>query len=136
MGDGPGGAGPAEPKPRTGHLRRSKRIGLDGSRRHSLRRMALTMHSARIVRALFVLLAVVGTAACEKVQLLAPTSSTITLSSSTHVLPTGGSTELQAVVIEQAGTPVHNGTTVRFSTTLGRVDPVEAQTRNGIASTT
>jgi hypothetical protein len=31
---------------------------------------------------------------------------------------------------------VQNGTTVRFSTTLGRVDPVEAQTRNGIATTT
>jgi hypothetical protein len=40
------------------------------------------------------------------------------------------------VVTEQSGTPVHNGTTVRFTTTLGRLDPVEAQTRNGVAVTT
>jgi hypothetical protein len=52
------------------------------------------------------------------------------------VLPVGGSTQLTAEVIEQAGTPVQNGTTVRFTTTLGRVDPAEAQTRNGIATAT
>jgi hypothetical protein len=73
---------------------------------------------------------------CDKVQLTAPASSTITLSASTRTLPTGGSTELSAQVIEQGGTPVQNGTTVRFSTNLGRVDPVETQTRNGIATTT
>jgi hypothetical protein len=73
---------------------------------------------------------------CDKVQLTAPASSTITLSASTRTLPTGGSTELSAQVVEQGGTPVQNGTTVRFSTNLGRVDPVETQTRNGIATTT
>jgi hypothetical protein len=31
---------------------------------------------------------------------------------------------------------VQNGTTVRFTTNLGRVDPVETQTRNGVATTT
>jgi hypothetical protein len=95
----------------------------------------MTMHSARFVRALFILVSVATAAACEKSQLLAPTSSTIILSASTRVLPTGGSTEVQAVVTEQSGTPVQNGTTVRFTTTLGSFDPVEAQTRNGIAST-
>jgi plastocyanin len=50
------------------------------------------------------------------------------------VLPVGGSTQLTAEVIEQAGTPVQNGTTVRFFTSLGRVEPAEAQTRNGIAT--
>ncbi|MBI3048347.1 MAG: Ig-like domain-containing protein, partial [Acidobacteria bacterium] len=52
------------------------------------------------------------------------------------MLPTGGSTEVTASVVEEAGTPVQNGTTVRFSASLGRVDPVEVQTRNGLAITT
>ena len=39
----------------------------------------------------------------------------------------------RAFVAEAGGTPVQNGTTVRFTTNLGRVDPVEAQTRNGMA---
>ena len=80
--------------------------------------------------------AAVLTVACDKVQLLAPTSSTITMSASTRVLPSAGSIEITAFVMEQSGTPVQNGTTVRFSTTLGRVDPIEAQTRNGLALTT
>ena len=75
------------------------------------------------------------TGACDKAQLLAPTSSTITVSAPTRLLPSGGNTEITAFVLEQSGTPVQNGTTVRFSTTLGRVDPVEAQTRNGLAFT-
>ena len=76
------------------------------------------------------------TAGCDKAQLLAPTQSTITLSAPTRVLPSNGTTPITAAVLEQAGTPVQNGTTVRFTTTLGRVDPVEVQTTNGIAITT
>jgi adhesin/invasin len=76
------------------------------------------------------------TAACDKAQLLAPTQSTITVSAPTRVLPSNGTTPVTASVIEQAGTPVQNGTTVRFTTTLGRVDPVEVQTVNGLAITT
>jgi len=83
----------------------------------------------------FVALAV-ATTACDKSQLLAPTNSTISVSAATRTLPLGGSTEIQAFVIEQAGTPVQNGTTVRFVTSLGRIDPVEAQTHNGVATTT
>lgn len=75
-------------------------------------------------------------AACDKSQLLAPTSSTITVSAAARTLPLGGSTEVQAFVAEQSGTPVQNGTTVRFSASLGSVNPVETQTRNGIAVTT
>jgi len=82
------------------------------------------------------LLVSLATAGCDQAQLLAPTKSTITVSAPTRVLPTGGSTEVSALVVEQAGTPVPNGTTVRFTTSLGRVDPVEAQTRNGVATTT
>ena len=76
------------------------------------------------------------TAACDKAQLLAPTQSTITLSAPSRVLASGGSTEVTATVMEQAGTPVQNGTTVRFTTTLGRIEPPEAQTRNGVATST
>jgi plastocyanin len=73
---------------------------------------------------------------CDSVPLTAPTNSTIVLTAGTTVLPVGGSTVLTAEVIEPAGTAVHNGTTVRFFTSLGRVDPAEAQTRNGIATAT
>lgn len=75
-------------------------------------------------------------AGCDKAQLLAPTQSTITVSAPARFLPPGGSTDVTAFVVEQAGTPVQNGTTVRFSATTGRVDPVEVQTRNGLAITT
>jgi PKD repeat protein len=73
---------------------------------------------------------------CDKMPLLAPSGSTLTLNAGSTVLPTGGSTTVTATVIESAGTPVHNGTTVRFTTSLGRVEPVEAQTNNGIATAT
>ena len=75
-------------------------------------------------------------AGCDKVPLLAPTSSTISVSAPTRVLPLGGSVEVTAMVLEQSGTPVQNGTTVLFTTSLGSVSPVEAQTRNGQAVTT
>jgi adhesin/invasin len=83
-----------------------------------------------------VMCALVLSAACDRAQLLAPTSSTISVSAATRQLPLGGSTEVTAFVAEQSGTPVQNGTTVRFSTSLGTVNPVEAQTRNGLAVTT
>ena len=73
---------------------------------------------------------------CDKMPLLAPSGSTLTLNAGSTVLPNGGSTTVTATVIESAGTPVHNGTTVRFTTSLGRVEPAEAQTNNGIATTT
>ena len=75
-------------------------------------------------------------AGCEKAQLLAPTSSTITVSAASRILPLNGSTEITATVLEGSGTTVQNGTVVRFSTTLGTVNPVEVETRNGIAMTT
>src|ERR687892_1600519 len=84
---------------------------------------------------ILIVLAVLA-AACDKAQLLAPTKSTITLSAPTRVLPSNGTTPITAAVMEQAGTPVQNGTTVRFTTTLGHVDPVEVQTVNGLAITT
>jgi hypothetical protein len=68
--------------------------------------------------------------------LLAPSSSSVTISATSRSIPVGGSTEVNAFVAEQSGTPVQNGTLVRFNTSLGRVEPVEAETRNGIAVTT
>jgi len=100
-------------------------------------------------------------ASCDKVPLLAPTGSVITLFATATTVPSNGSMEIVATVIEQgqstaapttpttpgqtpttpttptssssqgAGTPVHNGTVVTFTTTIGRVEPAEARTNNG-----
>ena len=68
--------------------------------------------------------------------LTAPTGSAVTVTVANSFVPTGGSTEVTAFVSESGGTPVQNGTTVRFTTNLGRLDPVEVQTRNGYAAAT
>jgi PKD repeat protein len=94
----------------------------------------------RCLRSILVTLsvcAVLLAAACEKVPLLAPTGSTITLSASTNSLSANGSTTIIAQVLEAAGTPPHSGTHVTFTTSLGRVDPSEAETdANGRAVAT
>src|SRR5512138_2814229 len=66
--------------------------------------------------------------ACQKVPLLAPSGSTITLTSTATALPTGGSAEIIAQVIEAAGTPPHEGTHITFTTSLGTIQPSEAET--------
>lgn len=68
------------------------------------------------------------TVACQKVPLLAPSGSTITLTSSATALPLNGSTDIIAQVIESGGTPPHSGTVVSFTTNLGTVQPFEAET--------
>jgi PKD repeat protein len=70
-------------------------------------------------------------AACDKMPLTAPTQSTIALFAAGNAVPLNGSLDLVATVTEPAGTPVHNGTLVTFTTTLGRVEPAEARTTNG-----
>ncbi len=77
------------------------------------------------------LLAALAVSACDKVPLLAPTNTTIRLTSGLGVLPVAGSTEITAVVIESAGTAVQNGTVVTFTSSLGTVEPREARTQNG-----
>jgi len=85
----------------------------------------------------FVWLALAAAASsCDKAPLLAPTNSTISVTAPTRILPLGGSTEITAFVTESAGTAVQNGTTVRFTTSLGSVNPVEVETHNGTATTT
>jgi adhesin/invasin len=66
--------------------------------------------------------------ACEKVPLVAPSGSTITLTASTNALPANGSADIVANVLEPAGTPPHSGTHVIFTTTLGVIEPSEATT--------
>jgi hypothetical protein len=68
------------------------------------------------------------TAACQKVPLLAPSGSTITLTASATALPVNGSTDIIAQVIEAGGTPPHSGTLVSFTTNLGSVQPSQAET--------
>jgi adhesin/invasin len=75
-------------------------------------------------------------AACDKVPLLAPSGSTITLSANATTVPSGGTVGLTAFVTESSGTPVQNGTTVRFTSSLGTVTPSEVQTTNGLAVAT
>jgi large repetitive protein len=87
-------------------------------------------------------------AACEKVPLLAPTGSVITLFASSTTVPTNGEIEIIATVIENgapppsgtngtttptvgSGTPVHNGTLVSFAASIGVIEPREARTHNG-----
>jgi adhesin/invasin len=74
--------------------------------------------------------------ACDKVPLTSPTGSTISLSIDRETLPIGGTATVIAVVTESAGTAVHNGTMVTFQTTSGRMDPIEAPTVNGKATST
>ena len=96
--------------------------------------------------------------ACDKVPLLAPTGSVITLFPAAPSVGLNGQGEIVATVIENgvvstpttppangtnggattttsggagAGTPVQNGTLVSFTTTLGRIEPSEARTQNG-----
>ena len=80
--------------------------------------------------------ALVSLGSCDKVPLLAPTESIITLVSNRAVLPVNGTAQIVATVIEQSGTPAHNGTLVTSTTTLGTLDPPEAVTNNGQAMVT
>jgi Big-like domain-containing protein/PKD domain-containing protein len=93
--------------------------------------------------------------ACDKVPLLAPTGTVITLFASSSTVPASGEIEIIATLIENgtaaapstgtggttttttstsnkgSGTPVQNGTLVSFTTTIGRIEPREARTQNG-----
>jgi hypothetical protein len=99
-----------------------------------------------IARTAAILASLVGLS-CDKMPLVAPTGTAITLVSATNVLPVNGSAEITAFLIQGVqsgsgttsgvtaggGTPVHNGTVVTFSTTMGRIEPAEAQTNAGKA---
>jgi hypothetical protein len=102
------------------------------------------------------LLPIALVAACDKVPLLAPTGSVITLFPATTTVPLNGQVTITATVIENGvssggtgtgsgsgtstssrsgnGTPVQNGTLVTFTTSIGRIEPSEARTHNGQVS--
>ncbi|HEX2445605.1 MAG TPA: Ig-like domain-containing protein [Vicinamibacterales bacterium] len=121
----------------------------------------------RLVGALFAVVVLLTMTAwgCDKLPLLAPTGTVISLFPSSTVLPVNGSIDITAVAIEAGssgqtptptptppttpgqpttpttptptpgtpgtGTPVHNGTVISFTTTVGRIEPNEAPTHNG-----
>jgi hypothetical protein len=97
---------------------------------------------------------------CDKMPLLAPGGTVITIFPASTTVPLNGEIEIVATVIENgttaaapttpgtpatpgapttttgtsstgAGTPVQNGTLVSFTTTIGRIEPREARTANG-----
>ena len=72
---------------------------------------------------------------CSSTPLTSPTGSTISMTSDRNVLPLNGQATVRAVVIESGGTPVHNGTVVSFTSTLGTLNPPDATTVNGVATT-
>lgn len=74
--------------------------------------------------------------ACNKVPLLAPTGSTITLTVAATALPVNGTTQIIAQVLESAGTPPQDGTLVVFTTSMGSIQPPEAQTKGGRVTVT
>ena len=112
----------------------------------------LPHRSAVIALLTLVVLPFALVAACDKVPLLAPTGSVITLLPVTSSVSLNSETTIIATVIENgqasapsgsgintgsragAGTPVQNGTLITFTTTIGRVEPSEARTHNGQVS--
>ena len=58
------------------------------------------------------------------------------MSTNRVILPIDGEATISATLVEQSGTPVHNGTLVTFTTTLGVgvLDPVEGRTKGGTAT--
>jgi Big-like domain-containing protein/PKD domain-containing protein len=84
----------------------------------------------RPVPASFAVLAglAISTFACQKVPLLAPGGSILTLTTTVTALPINGSAEILAQVIEPSGTPPQRGTLITFTTTLGSIQPQQAET--------
>jgi hypothetical protein len=115
--------------------------------------MVAQLRRALIVLGSAVIVLVALAASCSKVPLLAPTGATI------HLFPEASSVSLNsqativATVIENGtassgsgsgattttsngGQPVHNGTHVTFTTTLGTIQPSDALTTNGQTTVT
>ncbi|HEX6324337.1 MAG TPA: PKD domain-containing protein [Vicinamibacterales bacterium] len=103
----------------------------------------------RRLRPLYALLAAaaVAVSACDKAPLLAPGGTVIFLNAASSSVAATGTVDIIAVLLEQgttssgngtgssttpaSGTPVHNGTLVSFTSTIGRIEPAEARTENG-----
>jgi hypothetical protein len=72
--------------------------------------------------------AILASVSCERVPLLAPSGSTITLTASATALSVNGTAQLIAQVVEPSGTPPHSGTHIIFTTSLGSILPAESDT--------
>jgi hypothetical protein len=71
---------------------------------------------------------------CAGALMTAPPNSTLTLFANPLFVPAdGGVSVLSAFVTEPIGTTVPDGTVVQFFTDLGRVDPREGKTKDGVA---
>jgi len=97
-----------------------------------------------------VVLAGLAFGSCDRAPFTAPSGSAITLVASPGQIPANGASNITAFVIEGAqgsgtdseagevvpgaGTPVHNGTEVFFTTTLGKIEPADARTTSGRAT--
>jgi hypothetical protein len=81
-------------------------------------------------------LGAVFSASCDKAPLVAPTGTTIRLTTNAQVLPLNGTAEITANVIESGGNSVQNGTMVTFTTSLGTITPSDVGTTNGKATAT
>jgi hypothetical protein len=90
--------------------------------------MITRLRLARLPRLSVAAVLCLAAVACEKVPLLAPSGSTITLTAATNALSVNGTADIIAQVIEPSGTPPHSGTHVIFTTTLGTIQPSEVET--------
>jgi adhesin/invasin len=70
---------------------------------------------------------------CDNVPLFAPSDATITLAAGTQTMALNEVTDLRAFVTQSGGAPVHNGTVVYFSSSLGSMLPDHAETTDGVA---
>ncbi len=123
--------------------------------------MVTQRRSSAVLGRVVALALLAAASACDKVPLLAPTGSVISLFPAANSVPLNGTVEIVVTVIENgvaatptptptpgtgttttptttttttragAGTPVQNGTLVSFTTTLGTIEPREARTQNG-----
>lgn len=76
-------------------------------------------------------------AGCDKASPVAPTDALLTVSANpTEITSTNGTSTITAVVRRANGQPVTPGTEVRFSTTLGTIDPVAETNSSGVATAT
>ena len=74
--------------------------------------------------------------ACDKASPVAPAGTTITLSVNPTRINVDGQATATAIVRRDNGSPVNPGTVVNFSTTLGQLDPDDAETDDtGVAET-
>lgn len=86
------------------------------------------------LRKVLLLALAAATLTCAGALMTAPPGSSLTLTVNPGAIPSnGGISVLTAFVIEPAGTTVPDGTYVQFFTTLGRVDPPQARTKDGSA---